>query len=97
MASRETVSWTPVRSVSEVKGLDSQQVLAGYRAGMVGLPCPPEAPRAWWHGWRNGCVDAGLAEPALDQRYLAQRMQLAWLLAVWVDQQKEIPAFLSRH
>ena len=48
----------PVRFYSEVIHLDEKELSAGYDAGYAGRGCPPQASRAYWHGWRNGRIEA---------------------------------------
>lgn len=58
----------PVRTLADLDTLDRDDMLAGYRAGLCGAPEPGNLhSRAYWHGWRNGRVDAGLAEKDADQ------------------------------
>lgn len=65
--------FTPVTTVADMAAQDSEDVLAGYRAGLQGYPEPVASifSRAYWHGWRNGRVDGGYAEPDAAQAALA--------------------------
>jgi len=54
----------PVETVAEFRTLDEGDVLCGYLDGLSGTTCAlGEVSRAYWHGWRNGLVDGGFAEP----------------------------------
>ena len=60
--------FVPVTTVAEFRKLDDGEILEGYFDGFHGAPEPgSDRSRAFWHGWRNGRVDAGLAEP--DEAY----------------------------
>jgi hypothetical protein len=69
----------PVRTIADFRTLDESDVMEGYLDGFHDGPAPgSDRSRAYWHGWRNGRVDAGLAEPdsaqlALDQAFEAVR------------------------
>lgn len=52
-----------VRSVSDYRSLDEAEVLIGYMDGMAGISGVQGMTRSYWHGWRNGAVDAGFIEP----------------------------------
>ncbi|HWX50483.1 MAG TPA: hypothetical protein VNZ61_20725 [Roseomonas sp.] len=52
-----------VRSVADFRTLDEADVLIGYMDGMAGLVGAKNMTRSYWHGWRNGAVDAGFIEP----------------------------------
>ncbi len=53
-----------VETVADFRLLDDGEILEGYFDGFHGAPTPgSDRSRAFWHGWRNGRVDAGLAEP----------------------------------
>lgn len=63
--------FTPVATVSEYRLLDEGDVLSGYLDGVSACPEPgSDRSRAYWHGWRNGRVDAGLARPDTAQMLL---------------------------
>ncbi len=56
--------YQPVRTVADFRTLDEAEMLCGYMDSVQGLPCVcAERTRAYWHGWRNGAVDAGWVEP----------------------------------
>ncbi|GHD12202.1 hypothetical protein ACFOEZ_08950 [Tianweitania populi] len=51
----------PVETVDDFHTLDDGEILCGYLDGLRGTECPlADATRSYWHGWRNGLVDAGL-------------------------------------
>ncbi|WP_458094262.1 hypothetical protein [Roseomonas sp. WA12] len=52
-----------VRTVAEYRLLDEAEVMIGYMDGMAGLMGETDMTRSYWHGWRNGVVDAGFIEP----------------------------------
>ncbi|MCQ8278077.1 hypothetical protein NFI95_06405 [Acetobacteraceae bacterium KSS8] len=65
----------PVATISDFRLLDDGDVLEGYLDGVSAGPEPgSDRSRSYWHGWRNGRVDAGLARPdaaqiALDEAF----------------------------
>ena len=69
--------FAPVRTIADFRRLDEGETLEGYLDGFHGGPKPgSDRSRAFWHGWRNGRVDAGLAEPDGAQRALEQEFRL---------------------
>lgn len=52
-----------VRTIEDFRTLDEAEILIGYMDGMAGLSTVHGMTRSYWHGWRNGVVDAGLVEP----------------------------------
>jgi hypothetical protein len=69
--------FTPVETVAAFRLLDDGEILEGYFDGFHGGPVPgSDRSRSFWHGWRNGQVDAGRAEPDPAQRLLAREFQL---------------------
>ncbi|HEY0205268.1 MAG TPA: hypothetical protein VGC15_14085 [Acetobacteraceae bacterium] len=63
----------PVRTVTELEGMDSDDIVEGYQAGRQGDPEPGDnRSRAYWHGWRNGRVDGGHAAQDDAQRDLCR-------------------------
>jgi hypothetical protein len=70
--------FSPIKTVAEFKQLDDGEILEGYFDGFHGSPAPgSDRSRSYWHGWRNGQVDAGRAEPDVAQRLLAQEFRIA--------------------
>lgn len=71
--------FAPVRHFAELDALDEAEVRAGYLAGLHGLPEPlgSQYSRSYWHGWRNGAVDAGHREQDAAQAMLAHEFALA--------------------
>jgi hypothetical protein len=66
-----------VRTVADFRRLDDGEILEGYLNGFHGSSEPgSDHSRAFWHGWRNGRVDAGLAEPDCAQLSLDQEFRL---------------------
>lgn len=67
--------FTPVETVDDLNSLDDDEIVAGYRSGFRGEPEPgSDKSRAFWHGWRNGRVDIGLAQPDVHQALLVRSM-----------------------
>jgi hypothetical protein len=67
----------PVARISDRRTLDESEVLLGYMAGFDGSPCPGSScSRSFLHGWRNGMVDGGHAEPDAAQRALAAEYRI---------------------
>ena len=69
--------FAPVRTIADFRLLDDGDILAGYFDGFHGSPEPgSDRSRSYWHGWRNGRIDAGFARPDAAQRALAQEFNL---------------------
>lgn len=67
----------PVESVAEFRQLDDGEILEGYFDGFHGSPAPgSDRSRSFWHGWRNGRVDAGLDLPDAAQRMLEEAFRM---------------------
>lgn len=50
----------PVSTLEDLATLDTEEILEGYRSGADGDPEPGNnRSRSFWHGWRNGAMDAG--------------------------------------
>lgn len=58
-------------TVHDVMLLDLDEVARGYHHGMSGAPEPVASyfSRSFWHGWRNGAVEAG--HVPIDQHHAA--------------------------
>ena len=70
-----------VQTVLEFRQLDDGEILEGYFDGFHGGAAPgSDRSRSFWHGWRNGRVDAGLAVPDAAQRSLEQEFRLSQVL-----------------
>lgn len=68
----------PITTLADLALQDDGEVMAGYVAGLHGAPEPgSDRSRAYWHGWKNGMVDAG-RQPIDD----AQR-ELARAATIW--------------
>lgn len=61
----------PVRTLEDFDKLNDKEVIEGYLSGLGGWPCGDNHSRDYWHGWRNGMMDAGLAEPDRAQQEIA--------------------------
>lgn len=67
----------PVSTLEDLNLQDTDELVAGYRAGLRNLAEPgSDQSRAYWHGWRNGQVDRGNREPDVAQAELARRFIL---------------------
>jgi hypothetical protein len=54
-------------------GMDDDDCLAGYRAGLDGAPEPgSDKSRSFLHGWRNGMADKGRLPISAEQRKYAE-------------------------
>jgi hypothetical protein len=49
----------PATDLRTLHALDPVEMIAGYEDGRADFPCGDNRSRAYWHGWRNGMVDAG--------------------------------------
>lgn len=61
-----------VIDLDDLATLDSNEVLEGYRDGMLNEPCGDNRSRSYWHGWRNGRVDFKHAEQDWAQTLLVR-------------------------
>ncbi|MFZ6675264.1 hypothetical protein [Undibacterium sp. Xuan67W] len=58
----------PISSLAEARMLDPRESMDGYWHGMENGAEPDNTKsRAYHHGWRNGLVDGGFAEPDTAQ------------------------------
>jgi hypothetical protein len=54
----------PVTTFAELDCLDQDDIDEGYWEGRQNAPEPGHnRGKAYWHGWRNGMVDGGHAQP----------------------------------
>jgi hypothetical protein len=61
--------FAPVETIADFRQLDDGEALEGYFDGFHGSPEPgSDRSRSFWHGWRDGRVDAGLTEPDCAQQ-----------------------------
>lgn len=68
---------TPVTTVAELDTLDVHEIRDGYRDGKANEPEPGgNRSKSYWHGWRNGQVDAGHAPKDEAQAALARQFAL---------------------
>ena len=64
-----------VSSKVDLSRLDSDEMVAGYRAGFDGGEEPGSAfSRSYWHGWRNGAVDSGSRQIDQEQMQLVREV-----------------------
>ena len=50
----------PVATLADLKNLDDDEIVAGYRDGMQCADEPgSDKSRGYWHGWRNAQMDHG--------------------------------------
>lgn len=67
----------PVTAPEDLDLLDSDEIVAGYRAGLRGEPDQASTMgRGWWHGWRNGMTDSRRA-PLDDAQHQLCRAMMA--------------------
>ena len=63
----------PVTTLADLETIDDAECTAGYLAGLNNEPEPGNTrSRSYWHGWRNGRMDGGHAEPDAAQDELAR-------------------------
>jgi hypothetical protein len=61
-----------VTTLAEACSLNAEEMMDGYWHGLQGgTQTGSDRSRAFLHGWRNGRVDAGLAEPDAAQEKVA--------------------------
>ncbi len=66
-----------VSELADFLDLDESDMLLGYIDGYEGQPSPgPDHSRSFYHGWRNGRVDAGRATADAAQLALAAELRL---------------------
>ena len=62
-----------VPSLAAVMRLDPDEMTEGYFDGLSGEPEPGDnRSLSYWHGWRNGAVDAGLRLKDAEQAAIAR-------------------------
>lgn len=64
--------FTPVATVAEVETLSQIETVNGYHAGRRNEPEPFDKGKAYWHGWRNGMIDAHHMPMDYPAQFLAQ-------------------------
>ena len=65
----------PVLTLADFATLDESDVLIGYMDGFAGEPRPSSGcSRSYHHGWRNGMIDCGAAEPDREYALLAAQL-----------------------
>ncbi|CUJ53288.1 Uncharacterised protein [Achromobacter xylosoxidans] len=65
----------PVRTKADLELLDDGEMVAGYISGLNGNEEPgSDKSRSFWHGWRNGRSDRGLAPVDDAQMQLAREI-----------------------
>lgn len=65
----------PVRTVADLRTLDSAEVMEGYLDGLDDAPGPGNnRSRSYWHGWRNGMTDRGRRPIDAAQRQLVHEV-----------------------
>lgn len=65
----------PVESKSDLDRLDDDEIVAGYLSGHRGEDEPgSDKSRSFWHGWRNGRTDRGLAPLDVHQQRLCHEV-----------------------
>lgn len=53
--------------MNELNKLDDEQIFLGYQQGRAGYVLSGYESKSFVHGWRNGVVDSGVANPTPDQ------------------------------
>lgn len=62
----------PVTTIEDLRTLDHVELGEGYLDGLKNEPCGDNRSRSYWHGWKNGMVDAGHAQCDVHQATLAR-------------------------
>ena len=85
----------PVETVEDFRRLDDGEVLEGYFDGFHGRPAPGSGhSRSYWHGWRNGSIEAGFALPDHAYRALQEAfLQLGVMVASRESAQHLLPKY----
>lgn len=70
----------PVRDCADLATIDEAEILEGYWDGRTNEPCGGNRSRSYWHGWRNGMMDAhhlkgDKASAALARDYCQHKRQ----------------------
>lgn len=57
--------YQPLTTIADYDALDTDECVAGYRAGLAGETQEPgsDKSKSYWHGWRNAMIDRGFAPP----------------------------------
>ena len=62
----------PITDLEDLWVQNHGDISLGYQAGLAGLPEPGNLfSRAYWHGWRNGRVNAGFQPEDAAQAMLS--------------------------
>lgn len=62
----------PITRAAQLAALDKDEVMDGYLDGQRCTPTPDDTKSfSYWHGWRNGMVDAGYMNPTESQAALS--------------------------
>ena len=62
-----------VRTVEELRQLNEDDIVTGYRAGLKNSPDFSQRDRVYWHGFLNGMVDGCHAKSTPQQDELARQ------------------------
>ena len=90
--------YLPVTTLEDLDALDMDEVTEGYRFGYAGNPEPNHhaVSRSFWHGWRNGSMDAGhlphdAACRELAAAFNARAVQIAAQMPAWAHETHNYP------
>lgn len=61
----------PITTAEELSKLNSDEMVAGYMAGLKSSPNYTQRSNSYWHGYMNGQVDCGAMPISDEQRQLA--------------------------
>lgn len=63
-----------VSTLEDLKTLDNELVVEGYRWGLSNPGALYGCSRAFWHGWRNAQMDKGRIPPDAESNSLAKQL-----------------------
>lgn len=69
----------PVFTLDDLDSLDKDEIIEGYCDGFINELCGDNRSRSFWHGWRNGMMDAGFMEMDEASRSLAHEYYMKWM------------------
>ncbi len=71
-----------IETLDELLRLDDREILEGFVSGLKNESHPgSDKSKSFWHGWRNGMVEAGHAEMDGSQLLLRSRLpsEMRWI------------------
>ena len=77
------MKFEPITTQAQLDALDSDLIVAGYRAGFRNVPDYTQREQAYWHGYLNGQVDGHHMPISREQMLLARNVCKATCAAIF--------------